>query len=213
MTTLDFTDPSQFGFPAGSLIYDCKPSARKAIIEARLRIRGVEVFSRFWERVLTANERKRLGNDMEPCFAAEAFSANCLGRLRGWSAEHAIIEIAYRVGFLSIADYEWLLASLGVAIKQSILSRFPSWDLESGCLWLDGRIVRTVRVRVATNLVRVLNVFQEAGWPRCIVNPITSVDSQKIHEVVQSLNNNLIGIRFRVQDDNICWDWVVNSTS
>ena len=138
---LDLFDPSQFGFPQGSIIYTCEPSVRKAIIEARNRLRGSQIFTLFWQRVLTTNERNQLGGNMEECFAAENFSPNHLARLRSWSGEHAIVEIAHQLNFLTSNDYKWLMQSIGVGSAsessgQSPLSEqnVPSWNRSTGRL-------------------------------------------------------------------------------
>ena len=129
---LDLFDPSQFGFPEGSLIYSCEPSVRKAIIEARNRLRGSQVFTLFWQRILTTDERNQLGGRMEVSFAADSFSPNHLARLRGWPGEHAIVEIAHRLNFLTTNDYEWLMESIGVGAASESSGQseqdIPEWN-------------------------------------------------------------------------------------
>ena len=197
-------------------IYSLQPETRKAIIEANERIKGPQGFQRFWNRVLTPEERERLGGDMEACYQENPFAVNHLFRLREWSPEHSIIEIAYRLGFLSLVDYEWLQGEIGVSPEATPTPPediVPTWNRESGRLELHGQLLRSVRVSVATNVSSVLDRFQEAGWPPFIPNPIESIDPQHIYQVVQSLNDNLSVISFHAQDGNICWSLEGNQTS
>ncbi|MHB8956038.1 MAG: hypothetical protein ACYC4U_23915 [Pirellulaceae bacterium] len=55
----------------------------------------------------------------------------------------------------------------------------PSWDRSKGELSFDGETVRRIRrIGVAKNVVRVLDTFQELGWPDRVDSPL-SPDSQK----------------------------------
>lgn len=72
----------------------------------------------------------------------------------------------------------------------------PRWDSECGELRYQGDVIRRVRSRsVARSIVRVLDAFEEDGWPRRIDNPVGN-DKIKIHETIKSLNDGLTRIRF-----------------
>ena len=210
MTSLDLTDPSQFGFPPNCQIYQLDPEIRKAIIEAFLRIRGPENFHQFWKILLTDDERDLLGGNIERCFEKDPICVNHLGQLRNWSPERATIEIAYQLGFLTSVRFDQLLVAIGVEPRalgtNNAGANRPSWDLKSGRLEWNGQLLRQVKVSVATVIVPVLDAFEDADWCPCIENPIESIDPQKIHEIVQSLNTDLMHLRFRVQGENICWN-------
>jgi len=212
MSQIDTTNPSQYGFPAGSIIYECDRRAQHAIIEARLRLRGPECFMRFWDIVLTPQERDQLGGDVEVCYERNRFPANHLAPLRGWSAEHAIVEIAYRIGLLTQLNYEWLLREIGVEFDQPQPGtppesfEVPSWDRGTGRLELGGELCRAINVRAATRIVPILEEFQSQNWPVSIESPVdTSVDRQRIHDAVKNLNHSMNQIRFGVQGNSICW--------
>ena len=98
---INLFDPSEFGFPEGSAIFNYPLEARKAINEASIRIQGPQSYSRFWDRVLGATEREQLGDDFEACFAEDRNCINLLCRLRDWVAERAVVEIAHKLGFLT----------------------------------------------------------------------------------------------------------------
>ena len=75
----------------------------------------------------------------------------------------------------------------------------PSWNKDRGELtYRDTVIKRVKRVSVAKNVVRVLDCFQEDGWPDRIDDPLNrSKDQQRLHETIKRLNDNLEIIRFR----------------
>ncbi|MBM3965375.1 MAG: hypothetical protein FJ308_09965 [Planctomycetes bacterium] len=75
--------------------------------------------------------------------------------------------------------------------------RKPSWDCIKGELSFDGVVIRKIlRIGVAKNVVRVLDTFEEEGWPTRVDSPL-SPNSQKHHATIDSLNTGLLQIRFR----------------
>lgn len=185
--------------------------ARRAINEARMRIQGSEAFIRFWERVLTPTERDGLGNDVDACIQSSPVNINLLCELRGWIPERAIVEIAHKIGFLTSVDYQWLRDVVGDPLLAEASSPVrpeqptPSWDRESGRLEYDGELCRTIRTARATSIVPILDAFQAAKWQSTVDYQNETVEEQRIHQVVRNLNSNLTGIRFNVQDQQICW--------
>ena len=208
---INLFDPSDFGFPEGSAIFDYPPDARKAINEATMRTRGSESYVRFWNRVLSVAEREQLGNDLEVCFKQDPSCINLLCRLRDWIAERATIEIVYRLGFLTGADYQWLRNVVGDPISEETVAPLaptlstPSWDRSSGRLEFEGQLCREIRVARATAIVPILDAFQVGNWPPTIPYLNESHDGQRIHQIVRNLNMGLVGIRFGVRDQDICW--------
>ncbi len=203
---LDLFDPNEFGFPEGSAIFDYPPDARKAINESRMRIRGYQAYVRFWERVLTNEERERLGGDVEICFYNDKNTARILSGLRDWTTERSVIEIAFRLNFLSPQDYDWLREIAGDPVQaEPPNEEIPSWNRETGQLEFGRQLCREIRVARATSIVPVLDEFQAAGWPPSVAYFNDTVDEQRIHQVVRNLNSNLNGICFSAQDQNICW--------
>lgn len=204
--TVNLFDPKEFGFPEGSEIFNYLPDARKAINQASLRVRGQSAYSRFWLRALTAAERIKLGDDMELSWGRQPCSINLLCKLREWTAERAIVEIAHKIGFMDVAEYEWLLEVIGDSSATGSVSKsIPTWNRKNGRLELEGTLCRKVLVAKATTIVPVLDAFEDAGWPPAIEYPNESVDPQQIHQSVISLNTNLTGLRFNAQGDQVCW--------
>jgi hypothetical protein len=72
----------------------------------------------------------------------------------------------------------------------------PRWDAEQGVLLYEDQVVRKVRpFPVATNIIKVLQAFETAGWPRQVEDPV-KMGQQALHETIRSLNKYLRIIRF-----------------
>ncbi|NLE37265.1 MAG: hypothetical protein GX621_04495 [Pirellulaceae bacterium] len=86
----------------------------------------------------------------------------------------------------------------------------PTWNKDKGELTLGGHIVKKVRsVSVAKNVVRILDVFEEDGWPDRIDDPLDpSKNQQRLHEAIKRLNDNLTHIHFKADGtgQGIVWE-------
>ncbi|MBU4400999.1 MAG: hypothetical protein KKE86_16920, partial [Planctomycetes bacterium] len=69
----------------------------------------------------------------------------------------------------------------------------PSWNKDRRELTFRDTIIKRVRsIFVAKNVVRVLDAFQEDGWPNRIDDPLDpSKNQQRLHETIKRLNDNL----------------------
>ncbi len=84
----------------------------------------------------------------------------------------------------------------------------PTWDRERRKLFFAGQEIKSVRsLKVAKNVVLVLDTFELDGWPHRIDSPLPD-DSKTLHETIDSLNKNLKVIRFRSDGDGegIMWE-------
>ena len=70
----------------------------------------------------------------------------------------------------------------------------PTWDRENYHLSFMGELARNVSPR-ARNVIRVLDAFQEEGWPDRIYDPVHD-DKTRIHYTIASLNEGLRKLRF-----------------
>ena len=76
----------------------------------------------------------------------------------------------------------------------------PEWNRETGEPRFNGAVVKKVRIAVAGNSVKVLDVFQEEGWPSRIDDTLDPFnDQQRLDENIKRLNENLETIRFRAE--------------
>ena len=78
----------------------------------------------------------------------------------------------------------------------------PKWDSERRELRVDQRIIKRYRWPAA-NQERILDAFEEEGWPHRIDDPIppdrSTEPRQRLRDTINSLNNSLepMLIRFR----------------
>ncbi len=86
------------------------------------------------------------------------------------------------------------------APRPAVTESKPIWDRERGRLELGGVLVRKVSRR-GKNIRKVLDAFQDQGWPQCIGNPLLekhakSMDLATFHETLKTLNKTLKAIKF-----------------
>lgn len=121
----------------------------------------------------------------------------------------AILELAYEFNFLSDADRRRLLAALGEKESTPAAQR-PRWDRDTGKLHYGGKLARQVQnPGRATNIVAILDAFEEQGWPARIDDPLPDGgDKQRLREAIRTLNQGLSRLRFRADGtgSGICWE-------
>jgi len=163
-----------------------------------LRIKPWVSADRLWTRVLTEEDRQRLGGNLEESYPRLG-TAGMWMELHGVSAERAVIEVARELGFLNEQTANWLLKAVGEEVPVPFSPDRPSWHAESGLLRLGPNVVRQVRVMAEpSNVQRILDAFQAAGWPARIEDPLPNApDQQRLHQAVFSLNEGLDGLRFK----------------
>ena len=74
----------------------------------------------------------------------------------------------------------------------------PSWKKDEATLFYKGVVIRSIRsISIAANVVKVLDAFEEEGWPVRIDDPLDpSKNQQRLHECIKRLNDKLEDIRF-----------------
>ena len=88
-------------------------------------------------------------------------------------------------------------------------TQIPRWNRKKGRLTLYGKTIRKVRVTHARALVRVLDAFEEEGWPETVENPLPpTID---MGDIVKSLNDGLTRIRFGRQAGHLFYWTCKNS--
>ncbi len=172
-----------------------------------LRIKAFVSAARLWERVLTNQERQRLGGELEGSYA-KLGTVGMWQAVRGGSDARAVIDIAQALGFLDQTGYHWLLCEIGdrPVRAQEPLHR-PTWDAKEGELRLAGQVIRSVRVLgKPSNIQVILDAFQEAKWARQIRNPLR-LGQQQLHQALHSLNKSLRAIRFHSRSGGQIISW------
>jgi len=77
-----------------------------------LRVRPVPAAERLWDRVLTEEDRQRLGGDFVTAYTKYG-TAGMWAKLRGVSRERATVDVGHALGLLDDATQQWLLRELG----------------------------------------------------------------------------------------------------
>jgi hypothetical protein len=91
----------------------CLPKPRDTeLTRCALGIATVAAAERLWQRVLTEEERQRLGGDFRTAYAKHR-TAGMWMKLRGVSRDRAIVDVAHAVDLITDATHEWLLRELG----------------------------------------------------------------------------------------------------
>ena len=85
----------------------------------------------------------------------------------------------------------------------------PNWDPERSELTLSGQVIRKISPR-ADNLLKIVQDFQQFGWPHKIDSPFLPGEFQKRNEAIRELNKRLTRIRFKADGSGeaITWDFL-----
>lgn len=165
----------------------------------RASVRVGPSVDRIWNGLLTEEERTlvekddSIGPDIVDIWA----------KLRGISANRAIVDLGMELNLISDFDRRQLLKKLGEEVKPSGPA-LPAWDRSAGTLRLGNAVVKRVRrLKVATNASLILNAFQEMGWPPHLDDPLPpnkklrQSPEKRLQDAIKSLNEGLKLIRFR----------------
>ena len=179
---------------------------RTKLEELERRVQTMEVAAVIWMRHFTAAERKALGDDAFVAWMDNGRTAGMWATVREVSRDQAIVAIAYVLDWLDTKTSNQLLKALGGGTEN--VSK-PRWLKEKGEVWFEGKIVRHIRnASRAKNIITILDVFEESGWPTQIEDPITTGgESSTRRRTVESLNKELKRIRFSCSGDGESFRW------
>ena len=145
------------------------------------------------------------------------FPAKCVRIVRQRAVELGLADIAQILSDSRTVDE--LTCSIAIDNLQECLERLddreaehiiPDWNKETRKLKVNGIVIHEYR-RPAENQTRILQEFQESGWPECIDDPIPrgSVKNPKkrLKRAKEELNTAQDKITFRCAGDGetICW--------
>lgn len=190
--------------------------------EIGLRVtQGVPAF-RALRAILTEEEWRRVEGELSRYFPANfgkarnpeteakrppQYAIRKLMDLRKISQPRAILGLGLALSFLTPPDYERLLRAIGEGERKPRESKLPVWDRETRTLSFEGVVIRSIRsLKVAKNVVAILDAFEGHRWPSRIMNPTGDV-GQPVHDAVKSLNNGLTKISFHVDNDGQQITW------
>ncbi len=170
-----------------------------------LQLKGPVAATKIWHR-LTPQEQQALGftgftsrNPVDQWVA-----------LRGTTYARAVLELARVVGVLSGDRYRDLLEEIGEESKTLADSEKPVWNRERCELLFRSKVVRRLRgMKVAKNVARILDAFEEEGWPDRIDDPLPGGRKpRRLRGAVATLNRGLSAIKFRADGtgEGILWE-------
>ncbi len=142
---------------------DLPERMRTKLAELERRVQKAEVAVVIWMRHFTAAERKALGDDEYFAWRDNGRTAGMWATVREVSRDQAIVAIAYVLDWLDTKTSNQLLKALGGGTEN--VSK-PRWLKEKGEVWFEGKIVWRIRnASRAKNIITILDVFEESGWP------------------------------------------------
>jgi hypothetical protein len=204
----------QHGIPIGvdAMIYVRATWPQKIRDQLQTQYHRVKPFvsaALLWERVLTADERERLGNDLAASYR-ELGTVGMWKNIRGGSDLRALIEIAFALNLLNETDHDWLVREIGEELDQPKLrSGRPTWDRCQGRLFFGGNVIRSIRtMKGPSNIHVILEAFEKRAWPIQIDNPLRN-GQQQLHQALRSLNTKLSGIRFHASGGGTIISWKI----
>jgi hypothetical protein len=114
---------------AGSQVSRKGPSFSPAVVAAWqtavLRVRSFVVAAELWQRILSEDDRRRLGDNLEAAYASCRGTVGIWMRLRGVSYPRAVIAIGTALNLLDASTGRWLLREFGEVTGEA------EWDRQS----------------------------------------------------------------------------------
>lgn len=188
-------------------------SANQKLKELAMAVRTDVITDRIWKTLFTEEERQQISADdtMGPDII------DIWAKFKGVSGLRAVADLARKMDLLSDAGFHQLLRSVGEESPPVEKPVLPDWNKSLGELRFDGQLIKRVRrLKAATNVTRILDAFQETGWPSQMDDPIPEEPSlqqtptQRLQETVKSLNQGLKAIHFRTDGtgEGVVWERV-----
>jgi hypothetical protein len=86
----------------------------------------------------------------------------------------------------------------------------PRWDRDQRKLLYRGNTVKEIRsLKIAKNVVKILNAFEEDCWPSRVDDPLaSSADGARLRDAIRRLNEGLTKLRFSADGSGkgVCWN-------
>ncbi|MGC4005259.1 MAG: hypothetical protein QM811_19925 [Pirellulales bacterium] len=165
------------------------------------RINNALTEAQFWMTVFTNEERNRIeaSTELKEKLRTEygMFEVYCIIRQKSINA--AVITLSHDLGLMPEGIRKRLAREIHTegSTKAPIFNDRPTWMRATGNLFWGKRLIRRIRLGVATNLPIILDSFQELEWPERINDPMPGpANNQRLHEAIKSLNRGLLQIRF-----------------
>lgn len=87
----------------------------------------------------------------------------------------------------------------------------PTWRRNERTLLFNGEVVRKFAPQTRKAVLDIVTAFEECGWPNRIDDPLCPPDGEKTKLALRTINNGLVGVRFKKDGDGILWEVISNS--
>lgn len=167
---------------------------RDELQKAYGRVQNLTAAERLWNRVFTDDDRRKCGGNLAKAWTpATGLTVGLYCTARGTTADRALVEVAHALNFLNDRLRDDLLAALGERSAERDPEK-PHWDKPARELRFRGAVVRKVpKLARSRNIVRILDTFEDDGWPQEIDDPLTSGGSdERRRRTVETLNKMML---------------------
>jgi hypothetical protein len=168
--------------------------ARDELEKAHNRVQNLTAAQRLWDRVLTEKERRKCGGSLAAAWTADTgLTVGMYCTARGTTADRGLVEVAHALGFLNHRMREDLLDALAEQHAERDPEK-PHWDKQARELRFRGAVVRRVpKPALSRNVVRILDEFEDFGWPPRIEDPFgEGGKDDRRRRAVETLNNGML---------------------
>ena len=186
-------------------ISDREDKLLKKLWELHDPLCGYALAEKVWGQLLTDEERAQWNLPTTECNKPGRVAV-LYAQVKNISLEASVIEL-WRNHDLPDIEYNWLCRELfhftgerlgPLSLDSSTCNQFM-WNSETGILKYQGKQIRKVKTsKDSKNIRRVLDVFQEDGWPEQVDNPFPgNPDKAQVKDTIRSLNSGLSIICFK----------------
>ena len=175
------------------------------------RVQTTAAAMRLWDRVLTSLQHQQLGGDLVTAYKDSGGTIGIWAKLRRIPPARALVEVAHVLGFVDTFTGGRMLRELNLpGDLPTDPGLVPVWRKDRSELLLGGQVVRRVaRTNIAKLVVRVLDAFEEDGWTPRIDDPLLGGKKpNRLRRTIETLNTNLIGMRFHADGtgEGVRWE-------
>ena len=175
------------------------------------RVQNIPAARRLWDRVFTEKDRRKCGGTITNAWTPQnGLTIGMYCTARGTTADRALVEVSHALGFLNDRLRVDLLDALGEESAERDPEK-PHWDKPARELRFRGVVVRRVpRPALSRNVVRILDEFEDFGWPPRIGDPFgEGGKDDRRRRAVETLNKGMLNasMRFACDGDGTGFLW------